>query len=116
MSLKDVYIGKAKSENFDFNVPGNPNGYMPEPAYDIPKPWPTYPGEDELFWAVLHEPDAKQLDWGCHAVRMSVAELREWLSAPRWTGNKCAAMLLEKLDTLAPAGDYVLAASEFDFS
>lgn len=115
MSLLDVYIGKAKSDGFDFDVKGDYNGYEPEPAYDIPKPWPIYPGEDELFRAVLHEPGAKQLDWGCHAVRMTVAQLREWLSAPRWAGNACAAILLGKLDALDPGGDYVLAASEFDF-
>ena len=108
----DVYIGKAKSEGFDFDVPGNPNGYMPKPAYEIPKPWPTYLGEDKLFWAIMDEPGAKRLDWGCMAVRMTVPQLREWLSAPRWEGNECARVLLGKLDGLDSDGDYVLAAAE----
>ena len=28
----DVYIGNVKSEGFDFDVPGNYNGYMPKPV------------------------------------------------------------------------------------
>ncbi len=38
MSLRDVYIGKAKSDGFDFDMKGDYNGNEPDPAYVIPKP------------------------------------------------------------------------------
>jgi len=65
----DVYIGRAKSDGFDFDVPGNINGYMPEPVYEMERPWPTYVGERDLFWKVLDVPNVKQLDWGRQARR-----------------------------------------------
>lgn len=108
----DVYIGNVKSEGFDFDVSGNPIGYMPKPAYEMERPWPTYAGEHDLFWAVLNTPNLKQLDWGCHAVKMSVAELRAWLSAERWSGNECAKVLQSKLDELDPDEYYLLTAVE----
>ena len=108
----DVYIGKVKSDGFDFDVPGDYNGYMPKPAYEMERPWPTYAGESALFWAVLETSNARQLDWGCHAVKMSVPELRAWLSAERWAGNECAKVLLSKLDGLDPNGFYLLTAVE----
>ena len=65
----DVYIGKVKGiradgSEFDFEKEGNYNGNMPPPAYEMERPWPTYPGERDLFWAVMDEPGAKRLDWG----------------------------------------------------
>ena len=108
----DVYIGEVKSEGFDFDVPGNYNGYMPKHAYEVECPWPTYVGERDLFWAVLDEPNVKQLDWGCHAAKMSVPELRAWLSAERWRGNECAKVLLDKLNGLDQDGCYLLTAVE----
>ncbi|MBQ3342850.1 MAG: hypothetical protein IJG84_13195 [Kiritimatiellae bacterium] len=108
----DVFIGMVKSDKFDFDVPGNYNGYMPDPAYEIDRPWPTYPGERDLYWAILDEPNVKKLDWGCSAVKMSVPELQAWLSASRWQGNVCAQVLLSRLPELDPGGTYLLVAVE----
>lgn len=108
----DVFIGRVKSDKFDFDVLGNYNGYMPEPAYEIERPWPTYPGERDIFWAILDESKAKKLDWGCSAVKMTVEELHAWLSATRWKGNVCAQVLLSRLPELDSSSEYLLVAAE----
>ena len=43
---------------------------------------------------------------------MTVSQLREWLSAPRWAGNECAVILIGKLEGLDPNGEYLLVATE----
>lgn len=69
-----------------------------------------YGGEDVLFHAILRTPGAKKLDYGCHAVKMTVPELRAWLKE---RGNlRCVEAMLEKLDELDQNESYLLTAVE----
>lgn len=105
-----AFIGLVKSEGFDFDVPGNYNGYLPKPAYDIGRPWTVHGGEDLLFYAILNTPGVKRLDYGSSAVKMTVPELRAWLKER--DSLECVKVMLEKLDGLDQNGTYLLTAVE----
>ena len=76
----DVYIGLVKSEEFDYDIEGANDGYLPTPA--MPRPaideQKNLFGERDLYWGICH-PDGKRVDWGCYVIKMPLQSILEFL-------------------------------------
>ena len=111
----DVYIGYARSENFDIDVEGDSHGYLPDPA--MPRPgidekkilW----GESDVYWDIWRHPNSKRVDWGCSVVKMSLGEIIEYLTQDKWKDNQFAQYLsMRAQEKLQDGIEYVIAAVE----
>ena len=86
--ITEVYIGNVKSDKFDYDVAGDWNGYAPEPLCELQFMY-------VLYWDIVHyviekRPNTKQTDWGCFVMKMSKAEMINYLNKDKyWQRPEC---------------------------
>ena len=92
MIIIDVYIGYAHSEKFDYDVRGNINGYVPEPAMPRTRRDENkdLPGEGFVFWDIWKHPNSKIVDWGCSVLKMNLDEIIRLLRMTYWADKRPA--------------------------
>ena len=109
--MTEVFIGKVKSKEFDYDKPGNWDGYSPDA---LCKPQ----HHSSLFWDILRESNAKQTDWGCYVVKMNKSELIDFLDNDKYRKYDREAEMLKELltsaHTLSDMEEYLLTALEWD--
>ena len=102
----------VRSEGFDFDTDGDPNGYSPRSLSE----WKY---SSDLFFDIVRavtdgSPNAKQTDWGCFVMKMSKDELIAYLGQEKYTGSMFSSdvrCLLNFAKGL-PDGEYLLTALE----
>ena len=105
--LTEVFIGKVKSEKFDFDKQGKWSGYYPEIIENSSK------YDSELFWDIIGEkPKTKQVDWGCWVLKLNKTDLVAFLSRDKYQDNPSIAFLLDIAKGLNDEEDYLLVAFE----
>ena len=122
----DVYIGKVKSDSFDWDVAGNWNGYMPTPVCVCDWKGRREQGEENaccqcitrasrcIYWDIVGAKEQgaswKQTDWGCFTLKMTKAKLVATLSQEKYKNE--AEPLLTIAQALPDTEEYLLVALE----
>ena len=117
--MTDTYIGKVKSERFDYDIDGNWYGYFPEPICFCKEtckgPYCECKAKGmRLYWDIVGEvndkkPNTKQTDWGCFVMKMNKADLVEMLSRDKY---KREVSMLNLAKGLPDTEEYLLVALE----
>jgi len=97
--VTEVYIGKVKSEKFDFDAKGDWSGYTPEPLCDLFFC-------NKLYWDIVsavngQNPKTKQTDWGCFVIKFSKSELISYLDKDKYKKSDKPADSLKGFDIYA---------------
>jgi len=115
--LVKTYIGKVKSDEFDYDLKGNWNGYAPDKICVCRKTECECEvfGTSPLYWDIVgnvnrKKPNTKQTDWGCFVMKMSKADLIEMLSQNIYKGK--VEKLLSVAKELPDTEKYLLVALE----
>jgi hypothetical protein len=109
--VTETYIGKVKSEKFDYDVSAGEKwntGYSPEPIMYV---------HDEMrsvYWRIVHDvidkkENAKQTDWGCFVIKMKKDDLINYFKKQEENGN--FPIDIEKLESRSEK-EYLLVAKE----
>jgi hypothetical protein len=124
--VTETYIGKIKSEGFDFNIPCEEKfntGYSPKPIIYVPD------HINGIYMDIVHavidkKENAKQTDWGCFTIKMNKEDLLKYLSkydkeAPELENNPVYLKereeyknFLNEVEKLGSEEEYLLAAKE----
>ena len=115
--LVKTFIGKVKSDTFDYDIKGDWNGYSPDKICFCLKTdceCEVY-GTSPLYWDIVghvidKKPNTKQTDWGSFVMKMSKADLIELLSREEYRGE--ADKLLSVAQQLPETEEYLLVALE----
>ena len=99
-----TYVGKVKSETFDYEITkaGGGDHYANFP--DRMTPYLTSGG---LYWKIMDHKDVVQADWGCWVVKMQKEEILEYVL--QWGSIEDYKWLQEFLEY---GTDYLLVAYE----
>jgi len=115
--LVKTYIGRVKSDEFDYDIKGNWNGYSPDKICLCMKTececevFGTFPLYWDIVGNVIHKkPNTKQTDWGSFVMKMSKADLIEMLNQETYKGK--AEKLLNVAKELPDTEEYLLVALE----
>lgn len=103
---KDVFIGVAHDEKFDFNVEGNANGYVPTILFGRDKdvPMGCIMGKNDMFWDLVDNPLCKKMDWASWGL-MRTAKDMVLLLNERYPDNCYAQYLIRMIrDTFIVKG------------
>jgi hypothetical protein len=103
--VTDIYIAKVKSEEFDYDLKGNWNGYFPENISELE--WCS-----SLYWDILREEKSKQVDWGCWVLKLSKKDLTAYLNNEKYAEYKSVVNLIKFAETLDNDVEYLLVARE----
>lgn len=106
---KDVFVGLAHDEKFDFDVFKNDPAISNIPTIVIRKESP-FMYSDPIYWDLVDNPCAKQLDWGAWGVKGTKQELCTFLT--RYKNDGFAEYLQERINKLPDSIEYVLFAME----
>jgi hypothetical protein len=113
--MREVFIASIKSAIFDYDKPGDWNGY--EPAAICKSQYHT-----DLFWDIMgyvadREPNSKQTDWGCRVIKLKKSDLTVYLDNDKYRKYefelKCLNYLLKFVQTLNDTDEYLLVALEW---
>lgn len=93
----DVFVGLAHSESFDFDVPGNVNGYMPDILYgrDTEVKPMLLVGRDKVYWDLVGNTFCKKLDWGSWGLKLKAKDMITFLK--KYGQNPFAHYLIGKI-------------------
>lgn len=120
--MSDTYIGRLKSERFDYDVDikSNTASHFPSPICVCKE---TRKGNYcecsargmKLYWDIVHEvgerkANTKQTDWGCFVIKLSQPDLVEWLSREKYKGEVDNMLSIAK--GLPDTEEYLLVALE----
>jgi hypothetical protein len=109
--VTETYIGKVKSEEFDYDIPCKEKwntGYSPKPIMSIPDEMRGIYGQ--IVRDVIDEKEnAKQTDWGCFVVKMKKDDLINYLK--NQVENENFLLNLKKLESELEK-EYLLVAKE----
>jgi len=80
--VTEVYIGKVKSDTFDFDAKGDWAGYFPEALCEKQIC-------HELYYDIVGDArekklNAKQVDWGCFVIKLNKADLIAYLDKDKY--------------------------------
>jgi hypothetical protein len=109
--VTETYIGKVKSEDFDYAVSCDEKwntGYSPKPIMYIPDEMNSI--YKQIVRDVIDKKEnAKQTDWGCFVVKMKKDDLIQYLK--KQVENENFLLKIEKLESEAEK-EYLLVAKE----
>lgn len=111
----DVYVGLVKTERFDYDKEGTPYGYSPDYALESLKVGkkPLLPGESVVYWDIVGHSEARKTDWGCWVVKMTGAEMVDYLSREKFARNRFAKFVVAEIEAhLSLQDHYLLTALE----
>ena len=89
-----VYIGKVKSDRFNYDVAGDWNGYSPERLCELQFMHELY--FDIVGDVIDKKPNTKQTDWGCFVIKMNKADLIRYLGKDKYRRRPECFSYLEK--------------------